>query len=275
VPDICAGPFDPAAKRAALDECLAYCVQRRAMLIVDPFPEWTSVPIAVTDTVQNPLVTGPVENAAVYFPWISVTDQVTGAPVHHPPSGAVAGVWGRTDVSRGVWKAPAGLDDGVLTGVADLDLQLTDATIGELNPLGVNCLRRLPLRGPVVWGARTVEGADALASQWKYVPIRRLALYIEESLYRGTRWVVFEPNDEPLWSQIRLNVGTFMDRLFRQGAFQGASRKEAYLVKCDADNNPQADIDLGIVNIVVGFAPLKPAEFVLIHIQQMSSLTTA
>ncbi len=275
VPDICAGSFDRAARTAALDACLAYCQQRRAMLIVDAFPEWKTVPQAVSDTMQNPLVTGAIENAAVYFPWITVADLTTGMTVPHPPSGAVAGVWARTDAARGVWKAPAGTDDGALAGVADLTVPLTDATIGELNPLGVNCLRRLPLLGPVVWGARTVDGADALASQWKYVPIRRLALFIEESLYRGTKWVVFEPNDEPLWSQIRLNVGAFMDGLFRQGAFQGTTRKDAYLVKCDAANNPQTDIDHGIVNILVGFAPLKPAEFVFIHIQQLSSLTTA
>ena len=124
--------------------------------------------------------------------------------------------------------------------------------------------------GTVSWGARTMRGADRLADQWKYVPVRRLALFIEESLYRGTQWVVFEPNDEPLWSSIRLNVGAFMNNLFRQGAFQGATPQQAYLVKCDSDNNPQNDIDRGIVNILVGFAPLKPAEFVIIQIQQLA-----
>jgi hypothetical protein len=122
----------------------------------------------------------------------------------------------------------------------------------------------------VVWGARTVDGADVLASEWKYVPIRRLALFIEESLFRGTKWVVFEPNDEPLWAQIRLNVGAFMHQLFRQGAFQGSTPRDAYFVKCDAETTTQADRNLGIVNIVVGFAPLKPAEFVVIKIQQIA-----
>jgi len=147
---------------------------------------------------------------------------------------------------------------------------MSDLENGRLNPLGVNCLRSFPVIGPVAWGARTMRGADVLTDQWKYLPVRRLALFIEESLYRGTQWIVFEPNDEPLWSSIRLNVGAFMNSLFRQGAFQGRTPRDAYLVKCDAQNNPQNDIDRGIVNILVGFAPLKPAEFVIIHIQQLA-----
>jgi len=122
----------------------------------------------------------------------------------------------------------------------------------------------------VPWGARTLDGADVVASQWKYVPVRRLALMIEESLYRGTKWVLFEGNDEPLWSQIRLNVGSFMNSLFRQGAFQGATPKEAYFVKCDGETTNEDDRNKGIVNIQVGFAPLKPAEFVVISIQQIA-----
>jgi phage tail sheath protein FI len=122
----------------------------------------------------------------------------------------------------------------------------------------------------VVWGSRTLAGADALASEWKYVPVRRMALFLEESLYRGTQWVVFEPNDEPLWAQIRLNIGAFMQGLFRQGAFQGTTPRQAYFVKCDRETTTQADINLGIVNIFVGFAPLKPAEFVVLKIQQIA-----
>jgi phage tail sheath protein FI len=120
-----------------------------------------------------------------------------------------------------------------------------------------------------------MKGADRLASEWKYLPVRRTALHIEESLFRGTQWVVFEPNDEPLWAQIRLNVGTFMNNLFRQGAFQGATPREAYFVKCDRETTTQADIDLGIVNINVGFAPLKPAEFVVIRLQQFAGQSAA
>lgn len=157
-----------------------------------------------------------------------------------------------------------------MTGVRELSVSLTDRENGQLNPLGVNCLRNFPIVGSVVWGARTLVGADLLASEWKYIPVRRLALFLEESLYRGTQWVVFEPNDEPLWAQIRLNVGAFMHSLFRQGAFQGQTPREAYFVKCDKETTTQTDINNGIVNIVVGFAPLKPAEFVIIQIQQMA-----
>jgi hypothetical protein len=185
------------------------------------------------------------------------------------PCGAVAGVIARTDTQRGIWKAPAGLD-AALVGVAQLSVPLTDMENGELNPKGINCLRSMPAAGRIIWGARTLQGDDRLSSEWKYIPVRRVALYIEESLYRGTQWVVFEPNDEPLWAQIRLNVGSFMHGLFRQGAFQGASPKEAYFVKCDKETTIQDDINKGIVNIMVGFAPLKPTEFVVIKIQQMA-----
>ena len=174
----------------------------------------------------------------------------------------------RTDASRGVWKAPAGTDAD-LRGILGFDVRLTDLENGVLNKLAVNCMRAFA-SGFVNWGARTLDGSDDIGSEWKYVPIRRLALFLEESLYRGTQWVVFEPNDEPLWSRIRLNVGVFMDGLFRQGAFQGSSPKEAYFVRCDATTTTQADRNLGIVNIQVGFAPLKPAEFVVITIQQIA-----
>jgi phage tail sheath protein FI len=186
----------------------------------------------------------------------------------------VAGIMARTDATRGVWKAPAGTD-AAINGVRGLSINLSDDETGELNPLGINCLRSFPIFGRVVWGARTLRGADQLADEYKYVPVRRLALFIEESLYRGTQWVVFEPNDEPLWSQIRLNVGAFMQNLFRQGAFQGTTPAEAYFVKCDKTTTTQNHINLGIVNILVGFAPLKPAEFVVIKIQQMAGQVEA
>jgi len=185
------------------------------------------------------------------------------------PCGLIAGVMARTDTQRGVWKAPAG-QDAALNGIQGLQVNLTDNENGLLNPLGINCLRSFPVIGRVVWGARTLRGADQLADEYKYVPVRRTALFIEESLYRGTQWVVFEPNDEPLWAQIRLNVGAFMQNLFRQGAFQGKTPRDAYLVKCDKETTTQNDINLGIVNILVGFAPLKPAEFVIIKIQQLA-----
>jgi uncharacterized protein len=154
-----------------------------------------------------------------------------------------------------------------------LSIPLTDAEIGELNPLGVNCLRSSPGAGITVWGARTRNGDDRLADQWKYLPVRRTALFLEESLYRGTQWVVFEPNDAPLWAQIRLNIGSFMTTLFRQGAFAGTTPRDAFFVKCDAETTTPDDVNNGIVNIVVGFAPLKPAEFVVIVIQQIAGQT--
>jgi hypothetical protein len=185
------------------------------------------------------------------------------------PSGAMAGMYARIDAQRGVWKAPAG-QETALTGVQGLAVLLTDMENGQLNPLGLNCLRSFPIIGRVIWGARTLQGADQLESQWKYVPVRRTALFIEQSLYQGTQWAVLEPNDDSLWAQIRLSVGSFMQSLFRQGAFQGNTPQAAYFVKCDSESTTQNDIDQGIVNIVVGFAPLKPAEFVIIQIQQMA-----
>jgi phage tail sheath protein FI len=185
-----------------------------------------------------------------------------------PPCGAVAGVIARTDMKRGVFKVPAGLS-ATLPTTNGLKVKMTDDEIGLLNSIGVNCLRSFPGRGPVVWGARTLKVSDQLSDDYKYVPVRRLALFIEESIFRGTQRVVFEGNDDPLWTQVRLYVGAFMQRLFRQGAFQGSSSKEAYFVKCDSSTTTQDDINRGIVNIVVGFAPLQPAEFVVISIQQI------
>jgi uncharacterized protein len=252
------------------DEAKSLCIQRRAILLVDPPKEWTGDLDKVIENLKEVQGNEADKNAALYYPSILAPDPLLGGAVRpFPPCGVMAGVLARTDVQRGVWKAPAGTDAS-LSGVSDLEVPLTDLEIGRLNPLGVNCLRRLPAAGPVAWGARTLRGADRLADEWKYLPVRRLALFIEESLFRGTQWVVFEPNDEPLWASVRLNVGAFMNSLFRAGAFQGRTPQEAYLVKCDKDTNPQNDIDRGIVNIHVGFAPLKPAEFVIVHIQQLA-----
>ena len=249
---------------------LAYCKRRRAMLLVDPPGSWNEVS-DVSDPATGVGSLGLTdENAAIYFPRVQFADPLKeNRWEEFVPCGAVAGIIARTDAQRGVWKAPAGLD-ATLTGVRALSRKLTDGENGQLNPLGVNCLRTFRDVGHVVWGSRTLEGADRLGSEWKYLPVRRTALFIEESLYRGTQWVVFEPNDESLWAQIRLNVGSFMQRLFRQGAFQGTSPREAFFVKCDRETTTQDDIDRGIVNIVIGFAPLKPAEFVIIKIQQIA-----
>lgn len=168
-----------------------------------------------------------------------------------------------------MWKAPAGTE-ARLAGVHSLTVKLTDRENGLLNPLGINCLRAFPVMGPLVWGARTLQGADALDSEWKYVPVRRLALHIEESLLRGLQWVVFEPNNEQLWQQIRLNASAYLHSLFEKGAFKGTTPRQAYFVKCDKDTTTEADIENGIVNVVVGIAPVKPAEFVIVKIQQMA-----
>ena len=252
---------------ATWNQAVAYCVKRRAMVVVDPPAAWneaSNVLGHITDVVTRS------PNAALYFPRIRAADPLRQNRLRDfAPCGVVAGVIARTDAARGVWKAPAGQEATTL-GVRELTVRLTDGQNGLLNPRGVNCLRTFPAAGRVVWGARTLMGDDDLASQWAYLPVRRTALFIEESLYRGSQWVVFEPNDEKLWSQIRLSLGSFMHGLFRQGAFQGSTPQQAYFVKCDAETTTQADIDRGIVNIVVGFAPLKPAEFVVIQIQQIT-----
>jgi len=256
---------------------MTYCAKRRAMLIVDPptaAKGWLNANSITKDNNKalNDLgLSGPdARNAAIYFPRVKQADPLRDGQIDiFVPCGIIAGVMARTDRDRGVWKAPAGID-AAMNGVQGLATDLNDAENGMLNPLGINCLRSFPVYGRVVWGARTLRGADQLADEYKYIPVRRTALYIEESLFRGLKWVVFEPNDEPLWAQIRLNVGAFMHNLFRQGAFQGTTPKDAYFVKCDKETTTQNDINLGIVNIVVGFAPLKPAEFVIIKLQQMA-----
>jgi Bacteriophage tail sheath protein len=250
----------------AYSAAATYCGEKRAMLIIDPL---AVKPVDIIKTPGN-INTAFKENAALYYPAIRALNPLKpGIIEDFPPSGAIAGVWARTDVARGVWKAPAGTDTAV-AGVQGLSESLNDADSGQLNPRAVNALRTFPTYGTIVWGARTLDGDDKIGSEWKYVPVRRIALYIEESLFRGLKWVVFEPNSEPLWAQIRLNVGAFMQGLFRQGAFQGKTPADAYFVACDASTTTQNDINLGIVNIIVGFAPLKPAEFVVLRIQQMA-----
>jgi Bacteriophage tail sheath protein len=266
---LCISPHEPGGdiEPELTGEAAAYCETRRAMLVVDSPSGWNTVAKAIAGL---PNLGTNSKNSALFFPRIKqrnpLRDNQLGVFV---PCGAAAGLFARTDSARGVWKAPAGLD-ATLVGVPELTVPLTDPENGQLNPLGINCLRVMPGTGRVIWGSRTLQGNDRLASEWKYVPVRRTALYIEESLYRGTQWAVFEPNDEPLWAQLRLAIGAFMHNLFRQGAFQGKSPRDAYFVKCDKETTTQNDINLGIVNIVVGFAPLKPAEFVIIKIQQMA-----
>lgn len=249
-----------------------YCIDRRAFLVADPPTD--------TDTIEegekhvqkllDSVGTDNGKNVGLFFPRLKMPDINKENRVQtFAASGAVAGVFAKTDLQRGVWKSPAGIEAS-LVGVKEFATKMTDPENGRLNILGVNCLRNFPGVGNVVWGSRTLVGSDRLGNEWKYLAVRRFTLFIEESLFRGTQWVVFEPNDEPLWAEIRLNVGAFMQSLFRQGAFQGKSPREAYFVRCGSDTTTQDDINKGIVNIEVGFAPLKPAEFVIIKIQQIA-----
>lgn len=251
-----------------LADAEAYCRERRAFLLADSRAV-DETPREMADTIQG--TTYPKScYGAVYYPWIEISDPLQNGKARKvAPCGTIAGLFARTDGTRGVWKAPAGTE-ATLTGVRGAKYKLTDMENGTLNPLGVNCIRVFPTFGAIAWGSRTLRGADQMASEYKYTPVRRTALFIEESLYRGMKWVVFEPNAEPLWAQIRLNVGAFMHDLFRQGAFKGVKPRGAYFVKCDAETTTQNDINLGIVNVWVGFAPLKPAEFVILYLQQMA-----
>ncbi len=260
----------PASQGNLVTAASTFCSAQRAFLLVDP-PAATTNAAAAQALLAT--ATPPSKSAALYYPRLLMPDPLNGdRPRNVGPSGVVAGVCARTDATRGVWKAPAGID--AVVGGVSLAVPVAESDSAALNPLGINALRTLPVIGNVVWGARTLFGADTRASEWKYIPVRRTALFIEQSLNAGLKWVVFEPNDEPLWSQIRLNVGSFMQDLFRKSAFQGTTPRDAYFVRCDKNTTTQSDIDKGIVNILVGFAPLKPAEFVVIQIQQMAGQAT-
>lgn len=241
------GDLPPEVVAAAI----AFAEERRAVFLADPPAGWSTVDDAVAAAAAFPRSA----NAAVYFPRIRRPGPLRAA------SGAVAGVIARTDVARGVWTSPAGVE-AELKGVAELDLPLTDAEGGRLNPLGVNCLRSFPGTGPVLWGARTAD------VEWRYLAVRRTALFLAESIARGLRRATFEPNDEPLWASIRADIGAFLHELFGRGAFAGTTPRDAYFVRCDSETTTRADIDSGVVNVVVGFAPSRPAEFVLLRLQQ-------
>ncbi|MCE3604863.1 phage tail sheath subtilisin-like domain-containing protein [Massilia sp. P8910] len=257
--------LDGGVDDALVAEAAAYCERRRAMLLVDPPPAWNSVDNAVEGVAA--LGTSS-RNAALFFPrLLQPVEQRSGALTRLVPCGAVAGIIARTDHQRGVWKAPVGMDT-TLVGVPGLSVPVSDSDSTMLNPLGINCLRSMPGAGRIVWGARTMHDEDADGAQCKGMPVRRTALFIEESLVRGTRWVMFEPNDDQLWTQIRLSIHAFMVGLFRQGAFQGKAPHEAFFVSCGPETTTQDDVEHGVVNITVGFAPLKAGQFVLVHVQQ-------
>lgn len=264
-PDAPGADTAPAVYRAAL----ALCADCRALLLVDAPAAWDDLRALLGDAEAAIDALGlsgsAARNAALYYPRLQAP-AAPGQPAR-VASGAVAGVIARTDLQRGVWKAPAGLD-AKLSPTGTPSAPVDDDANDALNPLAINCLRTFQGRGTVVWGARTLRGRDAMADEYKYVPVRRLALYIERSVQRGIGWAVFEPNDEPLWAQLRLSVGAFMHDLFRQGAFQGTSPRDAYFVRCDAGTVSARDVADGVCNIEIGFAPLKPAEFVVLRIVQ-------
>ncbi|WP_374370700.1 phage tail sheath family protein [Dongia sp.] len=257
------------------------CRRRRALLLIDAPLAWeqaddpVGAAIAGIATLRAALDPATYPHAALYFPRLVVEEDTTIAPggavsiapggaAAIAPSGAIAGVIARKDAERGLWKAPAGLDAS-FGGVSDVSRRFTDRENGRLNPHAINTLRRFPI-GPVVWGARTLAGADALASEWKYIPVCRLAWFIEESLRTGLAWAIFEANDAQLWTRIRARAETFLTSLFRQGAFQGIKPEEAYFVTCDATTTTPEDIASGRLTLQIGFAPLKPAEFIIVTV---------
>jgi phage tail sheath protein FI len=254
-------PGDPPADVTAAAVALAE--ERGALCILEPPAAWSTVDQAVAGASAPAFLRSP--NAAMYFPRLAGPGPLRG------PAGAVAGVIARSDVLRGVWAAPAGVE-AALRWVEELSVPVSDAENGRLNSRGVNCLRNFAGAGPVVWGARTT--ADESDADWKYVNVRRLGLFLEQSLSRGLQWAVFEPNDEPLWGRIRAEAGAFLDDLFHRCAFVGTTPREAYFVKCDGDTTTQDDVDNGRINLVVGFAPSRPAEFVTLRIGLVAPTTT-
>jgi Bacteriophage tail sheath protein len=267
----------PKANTGALDRktlwgpASIFCRNNRAFLLVDPPPTWTDHVKPLSGTGANDSITdlrtGLVkDHAAVHYPDLVIDED--GRRVLTAASGAVAGLMARTDDARGVWKAAAGTEAD-LRGIVGVQRAFSNAQNGILNPRAVNTVRRFPT-GIVNWGARTMDGDDDTGSEYKYVPIRRLLLFLEESIYRGLQWTVFEPNGLDLWAAIRLNVGSFLDGLYRRGAFAGATASQAYYVKCDAETTTPTDRALGIVNVQVGVATLKPAEFVVISFRQIT-----
>jgi phage tail sheath protein FI len=260
---------------------LIFCERKQAFLILDPpkdaCADTSSDSLNLMETLMlSDAIVPKSTNGAIYFPYLKSTNPLTGNPIELPPSGFVAGIYARTDSNRGVWKAPAGLETVIMntTGVVERG-KMTDPRQGTLNIVGVNCLRAFPGIDTVVYGARTLVSSNPARQQWKYVPVRRIALFIEQTLLRNLGWVVFEPNDEPLWAAIRTSIQGFMLSLFTQGAFQGSTPSQAFQVKCDKSTTTQQDIDNGIVNIVVAFAPLKPAEFVIVKIAQLAGQVQA
>jgi phage tail sheath protein FI len=265
------GASDPAVVSAAV----GYCgIRQDCFYIADApgkrtrdFP--TTEPVHAQDFMRNK-VSPKNSYGALYYPWLQIADRAGAGknPKRYlPPSGFIAGLYARTDNQRGVWKAPAGTEAGLI-GPIGLEYSVTDAEQDILNPIGVNCVRQFAASGIVVWGARTFAAQSD--PEYRYVPVRRYTIYLRQSIYRGTQWAVFEPNDTPLWEALKANIDDFMMGEFRKGALAGATPEEAFDVKCDAELNPPSEVNAGRVNMEIAFAPLKPAEFVIIRISQKS-----
>ncbi len=253
---------------------LAFAETKRAFAILDPPP---LAPANGAGSIDKLMTSFPQsQNGALYFPYLTTTDPVTTNPIAMPPSGYVAGVYAQTDATRGVWKAPAGIATNLLdtTGPVASGV-MNDMQQGVLNEASVNCLRQFASIGTVVFGARTLVAANLAYQQSKYVPVRRMTLFIEQTLLANLKWVVFEPNDEPLWLAIRSSIEAFLLSLFNQQALQGSTPSQAFQVKCDASTTTADDQANGVVNIVVGVALLKPAEFVVIKIAQIAGQTAS
>lgn len=273
VPDM--HQMTPSNYLTAATATLNYAILRKAFALLD-MPDSVRVPSdAVAWGTSIPASFGPgIISAATYFPQVQIPTPFSTQPLQLGGSGTAAGIYALTDQNRGVWKAPAGIS-AALAGVQQLSYVMNDQENGQINPLGVNALRTFPIYDNVVWGSRTLASANLADDDWKYIPVRRLALYIEQSLIQGLQWVVFEPNDDRLWAQIRLTINSFLHPLYLQGAFVGTSPSQAYKVICDASTTTAQDMDNGIVNILILFAPVKPAEFVVISLQQMAGQSSS
>ena len=255
------GIIDSESVKAVQLAIIAHCEQMGdRMAILDPPPSLSAQQMREWRT---DLMGYDTAYAALYYPWVKVFDPATGSNVFVPPSGHVAGVWARNDSTRGVHKAPA---NEVIRGAIALETHLTRGEQELLNPNGVNCIRAFPGRGIRVWGARTLSSDP----EWRYLNVRRLFNFLEESILNGTQWVVFEPNDDALWAKIRRTISAFLVLQWNQGALFGLTPAEAFFVKCDRETNPAESIDAGQVICEIGVAPVKPAEFVIFRLAQMS-----
>lgn len=255
-----------AQSNAVISASLAFCQQQKhCLLLLD-----LAADLQLNSAAEASAIGLPVSSyAALYYPWLTITNPLANGMLSIPPAAVAAGLFCRNDARYGVWKAPAGVT-AKLMGITGLAFTLSDSVQQQLNPLGINCIRTLPRVGTVLWGARTLAGQTD--TEWRYISVRRTAIFIEQSVLQSLQWTVFEPNDQPLWQAVRRNISNFMNTLFRAGAFQGAAPQEAFFVRCGLNETmTEQDINQQQLNIELGFAPVKPAEFVVIRIKYSHS----